>query len=320
MMSCYWNRGCAQQSQEKPRLDLIGLSLGILVLAGLFFVYFPTLAQIANICWTDENYSHGLLLPFISCYLALKKLRQMRRLQQTPPLREVVSIQTYRTSFLEQGTAIIGMITLLTGVFLFYIGHLGHSLFLCWVSFFSTIAGSMFLILEFQLTTALLPIILLNFMAKPLPDSLTPKLFGPFQDLTARLGAFILDLLHVPVHLLGNVIEIPGMDLLVEEACSGMRSVITMLTVALVTLLLLEMSLIAQGLLLFFAIIIAIAMNVFRVVATGLLAYFYSHQAAIGFFHAFSGLCVFWLGLLLLTWCGNRLRSLPNYQPPCAGV
>lgn len=298
-----------QQSQESFQVDFIGIFLVILVLAGLFYIYFPTLAQIANICWTDENYSHGLLLPFFSCYLFLKKIRQLRRRQQTLQSREKVSIQDFRPLHLEQGKVIFGTITLLVGAILFYIGTLGHSLFLRWVSFFSTIAGSMFLIFELRLSTALLPIIFLNFMAKPLPDSLTPKLFGPFQNLTARVGASILDLLNVPVHLLGNVIEIPGMDLLVEEACSGMRSVITLLTVALITLLLVEMPFVAQGLLLFVAIIIAIAMNIFRVVATGLLAYFYSLQAATGFFHAFSGLFVFWLGLVLLTWCGNWLRA-----------
>ncbi len=137
-------------------------------------------------------------------------------------------------------------------------------------------------------------------MAHPLPASLVPRLFNPLQQLAARASEVCLELLGVPVYVQGNIIEIPGMRLLVEEACSGLRSVLAMATVAVIMPMLFRMSYLARFSLFVIAIFIALVLNVFRVVITGVLAYFYDKSVAEGFFHDFTGMVVFVIGISIV--------------------
>jgi exosortase len=146
-------------------------------------------------------------------------------------------------------------------------------------------------------------------MAKPLPDSVVLRIFWPLQVLAAKISTFVLEALGVPVYLVGNIIEIPQMRLLVEEACSGMRSVISLITVALIVGHLFGMKTLARLILLTASIAIAIFFNVLRVAVTGILAHFYDPAAAQGFFHEFSGMVVFVLGLALVYWVSSLLSG-----------
>lgn len=270
--------------------DPVGLLLSVLTLSAVFLLYRSTLLDIIYICWHDDDYSHGLILPFVSLYLIKNKLPDYRRSAgaQNSPVRN------------RSSAMICGAMLLAAGMLLFFIGEASFSLFARWLSLFPVLIGITFLIFDARLARLLLAPILLDFMAKPIPDSLVPKLFGPFQTLAAKVSAVSLDALNVPVHLLGNIIEIPGMRLLVEEACSGMRSLMAILTVSLIVLQLVELSLFAKVLLVLFSVGVALGLNIVRVTLTGILAYFYDPASATGFFHTFSGMIVFFVGLLIL--------------------
>ncbi len=263
----------------------------------LLILYAPTLGDIAHICWTDDDYSHGLLLPFITLYLLWERKKKIQQLFSS----------TSKPQF-----SLIGVAFMLGGAFLYLVGQASGSLFASWISFFPTVVGALYLLFGKERGSVFIFPFLLNFMAKPLPDSLVPKLFHPFQVYAAKVSASLLEFLNVPVHLMGNIIEIPGMRLLVEEACSGMRSMMAILTVALVVIALTARPLIAQVTLLLLSVIVAMALNVFRVALTGVLSHFYDPRAATGFFHSFSGLVVFFLGLIVLHFISLLLGKIPR--------
>ncbi len=261
----------------------------ILLLIGA--LYSDTVSRIAYICWSDDDYSHGLLLPFITLYVFWQYRTDTSFSERLARVKnQMSSISVSKT----------GIFLLVIGLFLLFTGQLSHSLFARWVSFFFVIVGTTKLIIAPAIASAIWAPILLIFMAKPLPDSLTVQIFWPLQVIAAKISAFVLEALHVPVFLMGNIIEIPHMRLLVEEACSGMRSVMALLTVAIIIPFLIPMSNLYKAALALAAIVLAVVLNVFRVAATGVLAHFYDKKAAEGFFHEFSGMIVFIVGLVIL--------------------
>lgn len=263
----------------------------LILFIGLFY---QTIKETAIICWTDDDYSHGIILPLISIYLIRQKL---------PEIKKFFSNQTF---------SIFGLFLLVTGILILLVGSLTDLLYLRWLSLFITLTGLIYLNFSKDFAKEITAPLLLNFMAKPLPDSLIPKLFFPLQVIAAKVSYFVLDFLEVPVRLKGNIIEIPGMQLMVEEACSGLRSLIALLTVAAIVVSSMELKFYQKLLLLAFSIITAIVLNIFRVATTGLLAHFVSQTAATGFFHTFSGLIVFTVGLIILYTFANFLTKRKN--------
>ena len=283
----------SNEETANNKTSTIALAVGAVSFLALGFVFWDTLVETALICWNDDDYSHGLLLPLISLYLLWENKEEISK-AKSPSLWQV---------------NIFGIVLLILGQVGFGVGLVSDLLFIRWVSFFISLVGVLLLVFGSSLTWLLAPALLLNFMAKPLPDSLVPALFWPLQNFAAKVSAWVLEITNVPVYLKGNVIEIPGMSLMVEEACSGLRSLMALLTVALIVLFSMPLKFAYKVLIVFLAIAIAVALNIVRVAATGLLAHFYDPKAATGFFHSFSGLIVFVVGLAALYYVGSLLEK-----------
>lgn len=282
-------------SLQHPSKNALNISLLIAVLIFLGLLFNDTLYQTGRICWEVEDYSHGLILPFISLYFLWGKREQ------------IVNSSVANFSF-------IGLTLSILGLVIFSLGTVSNLLFATWFSFFPTVIGMSFLIFGAEAGKQIAMPLLLMFMAKPMPDALVPKLFFPLQVIAAKLSAWVLDLLGVPVFLKGNIIEIPGLSLMVEEACSGMRSVMALLTVSVIVLYSTRVSNILKATIVGLSIIVAIALNMLRVAATGILAHFYDKSAAEGFFHGFSGLVTFILGLTIIYYIANLLSKFSNQE------
>ena len=282
-----------------PHTDLRDYLSIFAPLALIVALYFPTLQQIATICWNDEDYSHGLILPIISLYLIVTKRQE---------LGASFGQSTDRTGAVTFSWT--GLALLIAGGLTYLLGSVSQLMFVNWASFFLSAIGALQLTLGTRTASAYLAPILLLFMAKPIPDSLVPKLFWPLQVLAAKISAWVLHVADVPVYLTGNIIEIPGMKLMVEEACSGIRSMMALLTVAFIVMLIVPMSRLGMLFVFLISIATAIILNVVRVAATGVLAYFYDKDAASGFFHTFSGMVVFIVGLVVVysvsSWVSKR--------------
>jgi len=198
----------------------------------------------------------------------------------------------------------------LVGAFFFLAWRYSDLTFVGWFGFYAAFLAIIFFSFRSDLLKIVLGPLLIVYMSYPLPASILPRLFNPLQAMAARASEVTLRLLGVPVFVQGNIIEIPGMRLLVEEACSGLRSVFAMTTVALLVCMMYRMSVIAKVFLLAIALFLAVFLNTFRVVATGVMSHFYDPKAAEGFFHEFTGILVFIVGLVVIyTIAGYLMKS-----------
>jgi exosortase len=150
-----------------------------------------------------------------------------------------------------------------------------------------------------MLQAVLFPLCFLLLMI-PIPTIVFNQITFPLQILASKLSAWLLPLLGVPVFREGNVINLPAMPLEVAEACSGIRSLLSLVTLAIMYGYLLEKEKAIRVLLALAAVPIAIAANATRIVGTGILVQYWDPEKAEGFFHVFSGWLIFVVSLLML--------------------
>lgn len=142
-------------------------------------------------------------------------------------------------------------------------------------------------------------------LAIPLPEIVTQALALPLQFQASRMGAALLRMRQVPVVLAGNIIRLPGHELFVTEACSGLRSLTALLSVSVLMSAMLLRTLIGRIVLVSLAIPVAIVINGFRVFLTGFLVFFVNPELGTGFMHVTEGWLLFLVSLAsiaLLAW------------------
>jgi exosortase len=146
-------------------------------------------------------------------------------------------------------------------------------------------------------------------LSVPLPELVTQALALPLQFQASKMGAALLETRNVPVLLTGNVIRLPGHELFVTEACSGLRSLTALISTSVLLSAIAIRTPIARATVVFLAIPIAILVNGLRVFLTGFLVFFVSPEFGKGFMHVTEGWLLFLvsLGLLAATAAGVRL-------------
>jgi len=266
-------------SWETTRGGAFGLRLA--VLGGLIgFLYYDILARLAMNWWTDPNFSHGFLVPIFSAFLVWRDRKQLAALPKKPSW--------------------FGLAVIAGGLVVLIVGVLGAELFLSRSSLVLLLAGLLICFLGWGHFRAILfPLAFLFFMI-PIPVIVFNQIAFPLQFLAARLGSSLLELFGVPVLREGNVIQLPTMALEVAQACSGIRSLMSLGALAVIYGYFLETRNLHRVLLALAAIPIAIAANGLRVMGTGLLGYYWDPDKAEGFFHTFSGWVIFIISLALL--------------------
>ncbi len=256
------------------RLLLVRDSLIALVLAGvLAWLYSSIIGDLVRQWWEDDNYSHGFLVPLFSAALIWRRRDSFRGM-------------TLDGSWL-------GLPVLLAGILALLLGELGAESFAMRSSLIVVLAGLVLFHLGSEALRLLaLPLAFL-FFAVPVPATLFYAVAFPLQNLAARNAASVLDLLGVPVLIDGNVIHLSQISLGVTEACSGIRSLISLLCAAVALATVIAARPWAKWTLVAAAIPITVVANVGRVVATGLIGQWVGVDYARGFFHTFSGWLIF---------------------------
>ena len=244
------------------------------------WLYAPVLARLIAQWWSDPNFSHGFFVPAFSLFVVW---RNRTRLQETP----------VNPSLWGLPIVILSMCVLVVGVF-------GAELFLSRTSILLLTAGLLIFFTGWQMFRALLFPLLFLILMVPIPAIILNQITFPLQILASKLSAGLLPLLGVPVLREGNVIILPAMPLEVAEACSGIRSLLSLLTLAIMYGYLLEKKIGIRVLLAIAAVPIAVAANGLRIVGTGLLVQYWDPDKAEGFFHVFSGWLIFVVSLLML--------------------
>src|SRR5579871_1518219 len=266
---------------KKSQKPLSGVLSHLVILLGLMAVlYSSVLFRLGAQWWDDPNFSHGVFVPLFSAFLVWRKREQLARVFVTPSWG--------------------GLPFLIAGLGLLIIGVYGADLFMSRFSLLLVLAGIIIYCAGWSFFRAVMfPWALLILMI-PLPAIVFNQLTFPLQLLASKLASELLPLCNVPVLREGNVINLPSMPLEVAEACSGIRSLMSLTTMAVIYGTLTDNSVLRRITLALAAIPIAVAANAFRIFGTGLLVQYWDPDKALGFFHEFSGWVIFVFSLLLL--------------------
>jgi exosortase len=266
--------------------------LPYLVIAALLVaIYYNIGIKLVSDWYNLPDYSHGFLVPLFSLFLIWDK----RKVLATIPVR-----QTW------QGLPLIifSLIILIAGVY-------GVELFTSRVSFVFLMGGLIWTFFGTAMLRELLFPLLVLLLAVPFPQIVFNKITFPLQLLASRIASDILPLFGVPVLHEGNVIQLPIMKLEVAEACSGIRSLMSLFTLAVFYGYFLERTTTRRVMLALASIPIAVAANVFRIVGTGLCVQYWDPSKALGFFHEFSGWVMFVVSLACLYLVHRAMMLIP---------
>ena len=148
----------------------------------------------------------------------------------------------------------------------------------------------------------------------PLPAIIYYQITFPLQLIASRVAAACLEATNVPVLREGNLLYLPNYTLEVVEACSGIRSLVSLLTLGVAYVYLLEKKRWIQATLLLLIVPIAVLSNSLRIVGAGLLTYSFGPQAAEGFFHFFSGWVIFVSAAMLILGAHWVLRRFAEVE------
>lgn len=250
--------------------------------------YAPVCTSLAAQWADDPNYAHGFFVVPMAAWLAW---RRRARYAATPS-------SSSRT----------GLLLLLAGAVLYAFGTAAAELFTARLSLVVVIAGLVALLEGSERVRVLaFPIAFLLCMI-PLPYVLYYQLTFPLQIESSRLAAGVLSAAGMPVLREGNILEVEGYTLEVVTACSGLRSIMTLGTMAVFMTELFRMSRLSKVLLAMAAVPVAVAANVARLAATACIAAIGGAAAAESFLHELSGLVVFLTGLVALFAIGKGLE------------
>jgi exosortase len=295
---------------------------GIAISFAIVFAYATVLVKLIHDWWYDENYSHGLLIPFIIGYIIWV---QRDKLGRVP----------VRSSLLWGAAAVV------FALFALWAGVAGAELYTQRLSLILLLGGVVVYFWGFTLLRLLLVPLGLLFLAMPIPAIIFNKIAFPLQLFASRCAVWSMGQLGIPVLRQGNIIELKPLNsfdtkkLEVVEACSGIRSLMTLVTLAVVfayfthnpsnddpgsgkrfgwlkTYWFWRAVIIVAS-----AVPIAILTNAFRVSGTGVLAHYYGTAVADGFFHSFSGWAIYIVAFILLFGVG---MILDRFKPAQAGA
>lgn len=271
----------AEVSKVKPRRtqhlewrDLAPvLWIGLLLTAG----YIPVLTGLVEDWINDEDMGHGFFVPALAAYIAWTKRTEL---------------QPARRNWLGLAVVVYSMIQLC-------VATLGAELFLARSAFVIAIAGSTLFLCGMENVRILaFPLVLLVFMI-PLPAIVYNQITFPLQLLASRVAEVTLSVAGIPVLREGNILELASQRLSVVEACSGIRSLLSLSFLSLVYAHFFDRNSWMKIALLVVTIPVAVLANASRVSMTGILSE-WNPELAQGFFHLVEGWIVFLFALLMM--------------------
>ena len=264
------------------------LLLAIVVTA----IYYQVIAKLVFDWYTNPDFSHGFLVAPFAIFLLWDKRKVLRE----TPIQQTWS----------------GIWLLLAAIFVLFMGIYGAELFLSRLSLVMLLAGIVWTLCGRAMLREMRFAILVLLLAIPIPAVLFNQITFPLQLLASRMASSILPLFGVPVLRDGNIIQLPSMQLEVAEACSGIRSLMSLFAVAIFYGYFLERSTGRRVVLALAAIPIAVFANAARIVGTGLCVQYWNPDKAVGFFHEFSG----WLMFIVSLCCLYAVHTLMRLKTP----
>ncbi len=287
-----WLIGLHETPKGRASLIGSGLALGLLIL-----LFWPHLRYFAWVWSSDENYSHGFLVPLMAGYFASEAVRR-HGLPQGP----------------DRGGWIVGVIFIAMAIgcrwatTLFPIGLVGGLGFLFGLAGLIGVWGGLGALRRFGFPLAFLA------FAIPLPVALYTSLASPLQLSVSQIASSLMNAIGIPTLCQGNRITLPGgLQMFVAEACSGMRQLTGFLALTTAVAFLSKRPRWESFVLILSSVPIAMTANVARVILTGWIMYRIDPQFATGAFHTLEGLVMLGFGLSLLcleSWLLGQFREI----------
>ena len=267
-------------------------------LALLIAAYFPILKSLVLQWSTDEDVGHGFLVPIVAGYIVWRRRDALAALPLKP--------------------AWWGLALLVWGAVQAWVGLLGAELFLQRSAFLISLVGLLLTLGGTALVRAVaFPLLLLPFMI-PIPAVVYNQITFPLQLFASRVAEFVLELVGIPVLRDGNILELASQKLSVAEACSGIRSLLSLTFLALVYGYFFEKRIWMRWLLFAVTLPIAIIANAGRVTITGILSEIDTSLAG-GFFHMLEGWIIFLIALAMLVTFHIGVNAFGKLRRAAAG-
>ena len=277
-----------ERTTEKAPLLAFGLVIGVLLVT-----YWNVLQGLVNAWSTDDNYSHGFFIVPLAAFFAWER-------------RDKFTAAPIAPSWL-------GLLVVAFSLLLLVAGLLGAELFLSRVSVIGTLTGSILFLFGWQrLRVLLFPLAFLLLMI-PLPALIFNKIAFPLQLLASNVGEAAINGLDIPILREGNVLILANATLEVAEACSGIRSLVSLFTLGIVFGYFVDPRPWVRVVIALSAVPVAILANGLRVASAGVAAHYYGNAGVEGLFHEFSGWVVFVLAFMMML---GLQRLLQRWLPP----
>ena len=253
----------------------------IVILLIIFFIlYRPVILKLIESWDADPNYSHGFFIPLISLYFIYTKWELIKKTTTLPSNK--------------------GLWIVLFGLILFILGWISSLDLVQGISMLIVLWGSVIYLYGKKVGKLIMfPVFYLVFMI-PLPAIVWNRLSVPLSLIASSIATRLMEFLGMVVYREGNIITLPNITLQVVEACSGLRSLVTLMALSAALAYISNLNVLKRIVLFFCSIPIAIIGNVIRLTVTGILADNFGPQMAHGFIHEFSGWVVFIVGFFFL--------------------
>lgn len=243
----------------------------------LIWLYHTVLIKLVWDWWNDPNFSHGFFVPLFAGFVVWQSRKKIEQSRLQPHW--------------------FGLTVIFGSLMVLIVGVLGSELFLSRISLLFLIAGIVIYFCGWQWFRQLLFPWAVLFLMIPIPAIVFNNITLPLQFLASKLATGMLGAVGVPVMRDGNVITLPAMKLEVVEACSGIRSLVSLVTLAVIYGYFAETRIGRRVLLILAAVPVAVLANGVRIMGTGLLGQYWDPDKAQGFFHEFSGWVIFILAM-----------------------
>jgi exosortase D (VPLPA-CTERM-specific) len=256
------------QTTTNPTLLFVAAALVV-----VFATFSGPLVSLLHRYTTQEEYSHGFLIPVVAAWLIWER-------------RDAIRASIGRPSWL--GFAFVAL-----ALVMHVIGELSAIFILSQLGFVVALLGIMLAAGGYSLwRVTFVPIVFLLF-AIPLPYFVDAVLTLQLQLISSQLGASFIQLFQIPVYLDGNIIDLGNYKLQVVEACSGLRYLYPLLSLSFLAAYLFQAPIWQRAIVFLSAIPITIGMNGFRIGMVGVLVHHWGPQRADGFLHLFEGWVIF---------------------------
>lgn len=266
---------------------MIYLAIIFIGIIGIF--YYNTLIWLIESWLNNPYYSHGFIVPIVSIFI-IWKIR-----------KELFEIKKKESQ--------MGIIFFISGIILQSVAILSNIRFLSGISLIVTIFGTILYLFGWKFTNRIkFPILFLLLMI-PIPfiDLVAP----PIQTISAATSASLTNLLGVPVQREGLLLNTGAGTFEVAFECSGLKSIISLLTIAIIYAFILEGKLIMKSVIVLSSIPLALTGNILRIISILMVSDRYGQDTTLNYFHDFSDILFFsivFIGLLLVGRCFGRLR------------